>query len=264
MVNHVRTLLLNRNGSDVADLRVAGAELVPSDYRAVTLPSWLQGVRAALFGTAPDLLMMNYRLQQFLAVLHATELHEHVLAYDPRISYRPRRRADFFTDAFYYRALPGSGAPSSLYLQGTPRADDAAGRMEWSWQVRLDVGEAQVWRLQPSAQLNPDVTALTYTDYLSQPVALPGSGLYFQAASQQANWTIEARGRPRRGLGDILRDLEALLDGNLGGPLFGADLDQEPDATYRRLWQEDDRDLYRLGAVLLAVARRTERLRGTM
>ena len=66
MFNHARTLLMNLSG-DAGDLYISdypGDEMIPADYRAVALPTYLQVVRSRLFGVTPDRAMLNYRVAQ--------------------------------------------------------------------------------------------------------------------------------------------------------------------------------------------------------
>ena len=98
MINHVRTLLLNR-GRDGTPRTSPGEEYVPPTFapRALTTP--LRTAFTTLYGGDPDRLMLNYRLRQLTALLHSTELEEYVLAKDPRVTYLPLDGA-FFDGVF--------------------------------------------------------------------------------------------------------------------------------------------------------------------
>src|SRR5262245_23183604 len=62
-------------------------EIVDPDFSALKLPSFLETVRAQLFGSDPDRYMLNYRCHQLLALTHATPLAEYLIALDSRITY---------------------------------------------------------------------------------------------------------------------------------------------------------------------------------
>jgi len=80
MINHVRTLLHNMAATGSDD------EWVPQDFVPQAIPAAVQKVRDIVFGNPP---VTGLRLQQVMQMLHATELEEYVLAYDPRITYLP-------------------------------------------------------------------------------------------------------------------------------------------------------------------------------
>jgi hypothetical protein len=80
MINHARTLLQNMPASWPSD------EYVPEDFVPCAPPEIVQRLRTALWGRTP---CHQGILRQCMQVLHATELEEHVLAMDPRVTYLP-------------------------------------------------------------------------------------------------------------------------------------------------------------------------------
>ena len=92
MYNHLRTLLLNRAAVEPATH--PASELVPAAFQSIALPAYLKGIRALLFGSNPDVDMLNYRLAQYMPLLHCTELEEYVLAMDSRITYPTSQAGD--------------------------------------------------------------------------------------------------------------------------------------------------------------------------
>jgi hypothetical protein len=70
VINHCRTLLLNRDGRGYV-VGVPGEEYTPPEFRAVALPRALQRVWQCLFGTDPDRPYLHYRVRQYLALLPA-------------------------------------------------------------------------------------------------------------------------------------------------------------------------------------------------
>lgn len=258
MTNHVRTLLLNRPARAATPL----GEYVPPGARELALPGYLKKVRAVLFGTRPDATMLDYRLRQYLTLLHATELAEFVTALDPRITYEPGGGdpADFdFTPA----ALP-IGHDLPLFVLGDPPpARD--GQMAYSWLVRTQAGDPPtVTVARRSPGMATASTPLAYTAGLADPIPLVGSGLSArfpeQGLAPGAAWTVTCLGRPEADPGQVVADLGAIGEDVLLG-LFGV-APVEPYRTWKALWYSDQPLPYRLGAVLLAAAWRADEARG--
>lgn len=80
MINHVRTLLQNTPPGWESD------EYVPEDFVPMETPEAVQKVKRVLWGRTPA---HQFRIRQLMQLLHATELEEHVLAKDPRVTYLP-------------------------------------------------------------------------------------------------------------------------------------------------------------------------------
>lgn len=259
MINHVRTLLLNRDGSRYLD--GPGEEYVPQTYRQLDLPSYLQAVREILFGSRPDRLMLNYRLRQYLAVLHTAELEEFVLDLDSRITY-PIGEDDLFDDVFHATINALDDTNGTLYLLGEPSSPDASGRTTLQFRITIDSGDTlTVKRYYPAAEF---VENYTLTSGLSDPISLTGSGMQFRFSGAVGDsWNVTVRTRPRWDLGQITASLA-----NLSEPvfvqLFGVGSEkakQEPFRTYLNLWRSHPELPYRLGGLLLAVAYRTDEIR---
>jgi hypothetical protein len=103
---------------------------------------------------------------------------------------------------------------------------------------------------------------LVFQDGLSQPVPLPGSGLAAvvpEAAPPGGGWQVTARAVPAVDLGALTAQLAA-LGGDWELALFGVGITGDY-ARYRAIWQSDLPLPYRLSAVLLALALRTDAAR---
>lgn len=87
MINHVRTLLLNRAGPHLPSDLPADAYVPP--YEPVGLASNLRHLHELLVGPASDRPLQLVRTAQFMRILHSTEFEPHVYAADPRITYDP-------------------------------------------------------------------------------------------------------------------------------------------------------------------------------
>ncbi len=133
MINHGRTLLLNATQSAGG---FPGEELIPEAYRPVQLNGALRSVRAAIFGAKPDRIMLNYRAQQLLAILHASELKQYLLDLDPRITYQPEKADGVYRHAFTLSAYQTDGPDLEFFLGGAAEVDpDTTGICRYTWLV---------------------------------------------------------------------------------------------------------------------------------
>lgn len=88
MINHVRTLLLNRTaraGGLASD--TPGAEYVPADYTPIRVPPALDDVRRAFLPDGLSSYQINFRLLGLMKLLHMPELEKYTLLLDPRYTY---------------------------------------------------------------------------------------------------------------------------------------------------------------------------------
>lgn len=262
MLNHVRTLLLNRDGDNTPGADFPGEQAVPVAYRELELPAYLDSVRARLFGATPDRAMLNYRLWQYMTVLHATELGDYVLDYDERVTYLGSTRTELFDPATFRPAvLPLTGSPEAeLHIQGSGDSPDASGRMRFD--IAIDIltsSTVQVQQKTPPAQ--SDVYTFTFTGGLSdrQPLGDTGYGFLLSTNGPGYSWQVTGYNRPTYELGDIEMSLRGIGEPTIL-QLFGVN-PSEPLKTFRNLWQNHTEMPYRLGGLLLAVAHRTEQVR---
>ncbi len=261
MYNHGRTLLLNLNGDSSPGEDYLAEELVPKDYRRVNLPSYLQLIRSRLFGADPDRAMLNYRLRQYLAVIHSTELGQFLLDLDPRVTYGAAvedtlTRAGTFTP----RIRQSGGALASLYLLGEPGSPDSVGRIRYDFDVAvLSNTTVEVKRVVPYAK--SWISTLTLADGLSNILDLPGTGYQFRLNTNNpaARFVIDGYLRPQWDLSQILAMLKQIGE-TTTVQLFGVD-NQEPYQTLRNVWNDHPESVYQLGALLVAVVYRTEEVR---
>ena len=274
MLNHFRNLLLNIDGSIQPGFDFLAEEIVPAEYVAVGLPYALATLRAILFGVNPDRAMLNYRLRQFLALLHCTELREYVLALDPRITYDGIRGTDLAGDEPFrpvvsqsgidvlpaadgsYELKTDAGDPATLQLTPTGAVIDHTGRMSYDCQVLIRSGQITV----TDAGSVETSYAITESSGLTDPVEILSVACTARL-STTANITCRIRGyiRPSWDLGQLLPLLEKSGTGAIDAALGTGN--EEPYRTFRNWWQDHDELPYRLGAVLLAIGYRTEELR---
>ena len=145
MINHARTLLLNVSAAAYAPGEL-GEEYVPP-YSALKLPTYLQTARRIIFGTAPDRVFLNYRVNELMRLLHQTELSEFVYALDSRVTYWPQSKTDFFLPQQQVITQKLFGVyETKLNIIGNPKPDNARGRAYREYTVRINgaVGEEVV------------------------------------------------------------------------------------------------------------------------
>lgn len=289
MLNHVRTLLLNRPPGGAGAI---GERLVPTDFQSLELPGYLQAARHVLFGHAPDRSMLNYRLAQLTAVMHATELERFVTQFDRRISYLGANTGELFDPATYEPQVRRISGPENSTLQafilGNPAAPDPSGRMYHQYRVEvLSGGRVRVEKQSPDRQSEThDIDA---TQNATRGLPLPGSGYrvmlglpsFVGSGGSIENyytglpsgyiypgngdlvagdvWRITVYLRPQWSLGQLVA-LGDSLDGSTLLSLFGVS-PEEPFRTFDSLWRTHDEMPYRLGAFALALAFRAEAVR---
>lgn len=263
MINHARTLLLNRNGATHMASELGG-EFVPADFRAITLPTYIKNVRAALFGADPDLLMQNYRLRQLMTILHATELVEFLTDLDPRITYSTTGTSPFYNELFGITVRKLDDTVGTLHVLGQPDPPDTRGRAINQWKITAVAGSrAQVER--QTAPLSSAQYEYDLVDGLGTPIDLPGSLLQFQLSGVTTGetWLVESRARPTDELGSIVEDLKSVGESTIT-ELFGLGTvkqNTEPFRTFYNLWHDHPELSYKLGGLLLALIYRTNEVR---
>ena len=128
MINHARTLLLNvpRSRMHYSDY---GYEYVPPEFRPAQLTNALYTLRQLLFGASPDNYFLNFRVNELLAYIHATELSEYVYRLDPRVTYWPRTGKPYFEPAGKRVLITQTyGRPQRLNVAGDLQALTAIGK----------------------------------------------------------------------------------------------------------------------------------------
>lgn len=244
MINHLRTLLLDEDGLSWPGGGFPGEEYVPPEFRVRPMSLECRHAWRILFGSKPDRAYKNYRLRQYMTLLHGSELAPEVLAFDPRVTYWPLREADARFDAFgvtTVSALPHT--VGEILVGGDLTANDALGVCRFEWRVSIESGDR--------AFVGTAQYPLVYSDGLSN--AFPvGRGLTARVRDNVDDaWAVEALARPARDVGQVLATAQASL-GASEAFLFG------PDPDLGELWQRYDFLPMRLGALLLALGRRLD------
>lgn len=261
MFNHARTLFVNLDGGNGVFVDTPGDELIPADFKKLTLPSYLENIRSQLLGVSPDRFMLNFRAAQVFRLIEKTELQEYVLALDSRITYSSQDNS-LSDPTTYEPKITRVGLPDSaqLTLTGSPNSPDISGIAHYRYTITPDVTQVIVQR-----QVFPSVTdtiPLTLTAGLSQTFDLPFSG--YQAVvntlSSGGNWQVEGYNKPRMDLTQVVSERLS----NLGEPtylqLFGIS-DVEPYLTFKNCWKSHPDFAYKLGGLVLAMIYRTDEVR---
>jgi hypothetical protein len=256
IVNELRTVLLNQSGSNSPGASYPGEEYVPPSFTAKAMPGSLATVWNQLFAPNSDRAYLNWRLRDYLTILHTTEMVEHVTALDPRITYWP------FDNSLFTLAGGGAGPPivtavanpqnQSLRFSGPVVIVQSGNLLYFSWLVTVvDAANVQVQQNFGAQQ----VVNTTYTTSggWSSPVPLPGSSLMVQFSSGLGGvWRITALAPTSHDLTDVLANLAKQLDDTTKSTLFGP-AGSEPWTTFRNLWEQHSLLPYRLGGVVLAL-----------
>ena len=261
MINHARTLLLNRDSSLFPGYDFPGEHVVPDDYKALELPGYLNRARSVLFGGNPDRAMLNYRLNQFMQLLHATEYTKYITNLDSRITYLdPARRELFSDDLFTPVANQLAGATADVYLQGEQEAPDAHGRLHQLFDMEI-TGATTVRVKQYAPQQKTTDYDVTFSGGLSNRIPLGSSGWGVLLGSSQvgAKWQFNFYMRPSWSLGQVAIPFRSIGEPTLNG-LFGI-TNEEPYKTFRNLWYTHLDTPLALTGLLLAVIYRTEEVR---
>lgn len=262
MLNHARTLLINKRPSPVQRCSFPGEELLDPTYVPFVWPTYLQSLARDFYGTKPDRWMRNYRTRQIMSLIHTTPLVEYVTRLDPRITYR--FNDDPFTDpALYVPKIKRRNAATTdrLRVIGKPAAPDVQGTMYHSYNVDvLSENTVQISLLTPPFS-KPVFEFEIGDNGWSAALPLAGSGYSCQinTVNPGANWTVEVVNRPQRDLSAIGASIE-----NTGEPifidLFGVTKD-EPYLTFKNAWWQCKELPLRMSGLLLAMIYRAEERR---
>lgn len=181
MINHARTLLLNKHPSraDYIDSGYEGYEYIPKEYVPVRLPTYLQSIQKILIGANSDGLFAGLRAHELLSYIHQTELESYLYKFDTRVTYWPNIKEKLY-DLSRRKILVTQtyGSPRRLFVTGDLDATIASGTAYRSYVVALgketiddDTLSVYVRRLEP-----PKTALLTPYDNENSPtIMLPQS-----------------------------------------------------------------------------------------
>lgn len=106
-----------------------GYEYVPPAFKPANLPPALAVIRQLLFGSSPDNYFLNFRVNELMSYIHATELSEYVYRLDDRVTYWPRIGKPYFEPASKRITITQIyGRPQRLNVAGNISALTAIGK----------------------------------------------------------------------------------------------------------------------------------------
>jgi hypothetical protein len=236
-------------------------EAIPDSYGSLNLPTYIDRLRLLLFGVDPDRSMLNYRIKQYMSLIHSTELEQYVYDLDPRVTYNTSVDLSLLDENTFTPVVSQlSGDAATLSILGSASSPDIDGRAKYEFDVDiLTSATVKVNRKTPKA----DIEILDYalSGGLTNIMDLHGSGYQFRmnTDSTDVSWRVSGHLRPQKDMGRIAEDLTRLGEPNFL-QLFGLK-DVEPYNTFKALWNDHPELPYKLGALLLAIAYRTDEVR---
>jgi len=257
MINHARTLLLNRQANFPGHYRELG-EYVPPNYEPLKLPGYLQRIRQQLFGSNPDRLYAEYRTRQYITILHSTEFAGEMTRWDSRITYDPTTNS---TDLL----LDRDGLCDTQYLSfvGDVQSEDNTGLARHEWLItRAPHGHIKIVRTTEPAETI--ARRVTIHQHLSELLPLPGTEAQFRFRDSlpvEDTQHVVADVKPRRSLPEIVAAISAGEFSDIWR-LFHSPKQLPGDyQSWENLWLQHDELAYKLTGLLLAVIWRAEERR---
>ncbi len=258
MLNHVRTLLLNRAGATVGPEDFAH-EHVPPDYRVMPLPTQLLWIRHVLFGATPDSAGLNYRLAQFMPMLHSPDLDASTRLRDSRVNYLPQRSLFPVTHTL---GVVAQQPMTTSFVVPPDALRTRSGQLWLEWLIRVNDA-----LLAPTNVTNAivEVPLSWVTKGTAQLIGLPrllntSAKIESTALLNGDAFRVQVLREPSTALADLPARLYPVMTEETAGVLFGQSRTGYF-GQFRQLWEDSDRLHERLAGVLLALAYRTEAYR---
>jgi hypothetical protein len=257
MINHGRTLLLNRAGDARPDSTYFLEDYVPADFRPVELPDALLRVYEALIGEAADDAYANFQVWIILRAIHATEYASALTDLDPRITYLRERDIPDFGFKILSTDQPAVDVhPSAQFYQ-------AAVRRKFYHRWLMTMGAASLMLITDMTGEGITQQLVTGTTDLTDPIILTArDSLSVRLGSYPvplgAHWDLQGILQPPTGLPQIVTALEQL--GSLvEDEILGSN--QNPYPIFKKLWKEHILLHYRLAGYLLGYIYKVEEAR---
>lgn len=257
MINHARTLLLNRDGASRPVPSYFLEEYVDPSYAALRLSTALSAFHVTLIGGIDDA-AANYRLWQCTRILHSTEFTDYVTALDPRVTYLHDR--SIVDEPFGARAsaLDDDAASLDVFFEGQAVAGSPQ-TLYREWLLELSGSILRSTHIR-TGEVREDSVSLT--DELTASVPLAGqTGLLVRLRGSvlpaSAQWQVVSLSRPEGDLSDLQESLGGVAE-RYSAEFFGM---QEPYRTFKELYDKHAYIQYRLSGLLLTYVYRAEEVR---
>lgn len=260
MINHARTLLLNKPGAARPAPNFYLEEFVDPSFQPVTLNSGLLSSRNLLLSGGDDA-YTNFRLRQLMTCIHSTEFSEYVYALDPRVTYlgKPITLATFGPS---FSPMNSAAQSVPIVFEGKPTVPEPNKRLLISWRlVATSPFVVHAETLQGASKTSD--TIISFDTHLSSRIELPGQAgfaIRFSAAASLpvgAEWLVTAFIAPQDDLSDLLVNLTGSSE-MVQTALFKS---TEPYATFKELFEKHAILTYRLAGWALAHIYSVEELR---
>jgi len=271
MINHIRTLLLNRMDT-VAGLVSGqpGSEYIDPTFRQVNLPAQFKQLYDVLFPDGATLYQRNYTLASVMRILHAPDMEAYTLSLDPRYTYTFSEdyMASIREAAVSITSWKSTSSNTTLGYDFFDTRRWTQGSTILDWVVRHEETDGNAISVQLESRRENRI-ALTFSRGRSQSIPLVPDylNIYIQdpdnALSSRFRFDIRYQPAAPSNVHRLLADLEALDARNGLAALVFADWPEYSSliSALRNLWQHADEANVRLGALLLGYALKCEQLR---
>jgi hypothetical protein len=261
VINHARTLLLNSTTAKRPGINFPGEEIVPASFIPVKQTAAVKTFRDALFGTSPDNLFLNYRLNQLLRTVHSTDYADYITSLDNRITYELTGSEPFGRFQFGVTGRSLHITNPTLTASGVFHPANELGRAEERWVIEItDIGGARA-TIQNLRTQNTITQSITLNNGLSSPIPLEDTGITVQVkfVGVETKILVIAQGRPSDDLASLATHIEKYV-GHVEGELFGF-APVEPYVTFFGLWKYANALPDRIAGLVLALVYRMDELR---
>lgn len=253
MINHARTLILNRNYATRPAMDSFGEEYIPEEYSKRQYPAGVKKLRELILGTDPEPVYENFMLAQIMKTLHSNDVtREYILGLDSRYTYDVES-----TTMYDYEnvsiATPRLNPTVSINLIGESIANELKGIAKYQWTLKTTAANTAylsdlisgVMSTITLSIVGEKTTNYSLNSGLKFSLDLPG-GLWVENQS----WGIESIARPTKTIGAIVK----LFEANVG---VAKTLINSPE-SFRNMWLNSDNIVERLAGVLGAMVYKME------
>lgn len=257
MINHARTLLLNKTGGK-QNLRDLGEEYIPEAFVSQSLPPWLNAYHQVVMGSSAENVYSNFQVDRLLRVVHATEYEPYLTLFDSRLTYDPRSAGPFASLQYGYSFVAAANKVTKIVPTNRIYADEARGVMRYRWLFTIENQVAAATDMLTGRTTTINLVSPAATSAVSDVITLPGTmfTVRLQVSSPYAvadwddNVDISLLTRPTKGLNEKIVELDSLR--GFERNLFGVDV-VEPYYTFFGLWRTSKTIAERLTGILLAL-----------
>lgn len=274
MINHFRTLLLNRASNDFSYPAYYAEEFVDPDYQPLPLPEPYGSIRRILFGENADRLYENYRAREYVSIVGSSRLREVLTAFDSRLTHTAEQVSPL-VPCYAWQVAQGYCETMQWRLLGDySRTHDPI--LDRKWRIKLLSNSALTIRTATGEDQTLDYeweAGLPLGRRVIKPIELPGSDLHF--LFHESDIFPEGYGptvwltvisRPLKTCLDVLDDLNSVAQDNetLLRDLFGESSGrnrEEPWQTFYNCFYSHPSRILQLAGVLSAYVYGLESLR---